>query len=44
MIQGDSSFGDAFGELPWQYYLPIASALVLLVLGIIFKKTARDNI
>jgi len=43
LFQGELSFSDALNDLPWEYYVPIGSAVVLMIVGFIFKKTERNN-
>jgi len=43
MIDGGGNIAEVFQALPWQFYLPIGSAVVLAILGIIFKVTERKK-
>lgn len=43
ILQGDIEFMDALKDMPWEYYVPIGSALVLNIVGFILKKTERKD-
>jgi len=42
MLDAGGNFMDHLKELPWQFYMPLGSAIVLAILGIILKKTERN--
>lgn len=43
LIQGNGAFMDNLKDMPWEWYVPLGSALVLFIVGIVLKKTERND-
>jgi hypothetical protein len=41
VLVDSGSFMDALKEVPWEFYVPIAVAFVMVVIGVVFKKSER---
>jgi cytochrome bd-type quinol oxidase subunit 2 len=43
MIDAGGNFADHVQAMPWLFHLPIGSAIILAILGLILKLTARKK-